>query len=81
MSVSPTQKGKFKVYPIGSEDWREYQLPNGEVYKIVAPMELWIKEGATGHRIVDGTGVTHWVPVNENTIIRWKSLAEDKVDF
>lgn len=54
-----------------TEDWREYDYGNGNIYHIKEPRELFIKEGGTGHRIVDAYGVTHWCPINTWHVIRW----------
>lgn len=57
---------------ISSEEWREYEF--GErLYRIVAPRDLYV--GATTHRIVDASGVTHCVPAPgvNGCVLRWKA--------
>lgn len=70
----------MKELDISSEQWREYDYGGGKVYRIFSPRTLYIKEGSTGHRILDGEGVTHWVPVNVFHTIRWYA-PEQPVSF
>ena len=63
-------------HDISTEQWREYDYGNGRVYRIETPVTLYIKEGGSGHRILDKEGVTHWVPVNCHYCLRWYAPAE-----
>lgn len=62
---------------ISHESWREYVYENGTVYRIENPLILYLREGGTGHRVLDGAGITHWVPVNVWHCIRWLTLPEN----
>jgi hypothetical protein len=62
---------------ISHESWREYVYEDGKVYRIENPVTLYLREGGTGHRVLDKTGVTHWVPVNTWHCIRWLTLPEN----
>lgn len=67
----------MKEYDISKEEWREYHsTATGCTYHINKPVKLFIREGGTGHRVLDAAGIAHWVPVNPYTIIRWYSPIE-----
>ena len=67
---------------ITSEEWREYEYSDGFVYRIESPKILYLKEGATGHRILDIYGVVHWVPINKIHVLRWRAASNaDPVSF
>lgn len=71
---------ELKTLDISAEHWREYYyLETKLTYRIADPVKLVLREGGSGHRIVDADGVTHWCPVNVPHIIRWKS--DDEVTF
>ena len=52
---------ELKQYDISVEQWREYDF-GGRVYRITAPVSLYMKSGGSMHRVVDGAGVVHCVP-------------------
>lgn len=54
---------------IGSEEYRIYKFPDGEV-KITAPRLLSVSVG--GHRLFDSEGVSHYVPKGW-IHLRWKA--------
>lgn len=56
---------------ISDELWREYIYNDGLKYRIEAPQKLFIKDGGTGHRVLDTAGIVHWVPINTWFAIRW----------
>ena len=66
----------MKRLDISDELWREYEYldvtTSYKGYHIENPVALFIKEGGTGHRIIDAEGVVHWIPVNIPHVIRWK---------
>jgi hypothetical protein len=65
----------MKELDISEELWREYDYGD-RVYRIEAPIKLFLKDGGTGHRVLDSKGVTHWCPVNVWHCIRWESPAK-----
>ena len=65
------------------ELWREYDF-GGRVYRIERPLGLWVQEGGTTHRILDGNGVVHCVPApgHFGCVLRWqKEEGRAPVDF
>lgn len=54
---------------ICTEAWREYTFAGGEVVRIEEPLELHVS--ANGHRILDGDGVSHYVPLTW-VHLKWK---------
>ena len=62
---------------INEESWREYVYEDEKVYRIENPLMLYIREGGSGHRVLDKEGVTHWVPINVWHCIRWQTLPEN----
>lgn len=56
------------------EEYREYVLESGKVYRIVAPQTLWVRMGGNTHRVLDSEGVVHCVPGPgyRNAVLRWK---------
>lgn len=56
---------------VSGETWREYDF-GGRVYRIDSPRQLWI--GTTTHRVLDGSGVVHCVPVpgEHGCALRWQ---------
>jgi hypothetical protein len=46
---------------ISSEQWREYRFLGGETVRIEAPHRLNVSDSG-GHRILDGQGVSHYIP-------------------
>lgn len=69
----------MKELDISTEDWREYVYKDNS-YRIEKPIKLYIREGGTGHRVLDAAGVTHWVPINIWHVIKW-SAPEEPVSF
>lgn len=47
--------------PLTDEQWREYTFPSGAKVKIEAPQKLNVSKSG-GHRVLDGAGVSHYVP-------------------
>jgi hypothetical protein len=45
---------------ISSEEWRSYRFPGDEIVEIIDPDKLCVSEN--GHRIVDCSGRSHYVP-------------------
>ncbi len=59
---------------ISTEEWREYTFSNGKV-RIDKPMWIHIKrqtDSLHSHRIMDGSGVSHYIPSGWLSI-SWKS--------
>lgn len=69
----------MKELDISIELWREYHYKDS-TYRIEKPLKLYIKEGGSGHRVVDADGITHWCPVNIWHCIRWYA-PEQPVSF
>jgi hypothetical protein len=66
------------------EEWREYELEGGKIYRINEPQTLVIRRGGTTHRIIDSAGVVHLLPGPgvRDTVIRWKvKEGQPKVGF
>lgn len=55
---------------LSAEVWREYDF-SGRVYRIDFPQALFV--GTTTHRVIDGAGVVHCVPVpgEHGCVLRW----------
>jgi hypothetical protein len=51
----------LQEYDISKESWREYDW-SGRVYRIDAPVQLFLRPGGSTHRVVDDKGVVHCVP-------------------
>jgi hypothetical protein len=66
----------MKEFDISTEFWREYDYGEGRIYHIANPVKLFLKEGSTGHRILDNAGVVHWVPTNIWHCIRWSAPSQ-----
>ena len=62
----------FKEVDVSCEYWREYVTLKGEVYTILQPVTLYLKEGSDSHRVLDRSGVTHYLPLKTFPIIRWE---------
>jgi hypothetical protein len=65
-----------KFIDIGSEEYRIYRFPEGEV-RIDAPRLLSVSAG--GHRVFDDSGVSHYIPKGW-IHLRWKAW-EGKPNF
>lgn len=65
----------LEKYDIENEEYREYILPNKEIYKIVNPKFLYLRDGGSTHRIVDSSGVIHCIPFGKDAsvVLRWKN--------
>ena len=66
------EREKMKSYDITTEAWREYDF-TGRVYRITAPVKLFI--GETTHRVVDSDDVVHCVPApgRFGCVLRWQN--------
>ena len=51
-------------FDISCEEWREYDLAGGRIYRIEEPQFLYLKADGTHHRVVDGEGVAHCLPAH-----------------
>ncbi|RWH49627.1 MAG: hypothetical protein EOR34_10485 [Mesorhizobium sp.] len=62
---------------IKTEVYREYVYPDGAIYHIDNPVQLWWKRDEKGdsHRVLDIAGVTHY-PIRGWLAIRWKAPDE-----
>jgi len=45
---------------ISSEESRTYRFPGGDLVTIARPQ--WLSVSTSGHRLLDGAGVSHYVP-------------------
>ncbi len=73
----------LKEYNISSELWREYDW-NGRVYRIDAPVQLFLRPGGSTHRVVAATGIVHCVPSVGvmGCVLRWASRdSNNRVNF
>lgn len=52
---------ELQKYDISKEEWREYDW-GGRVYRIDAPVQLFLRSGGSTHRVVDADGIVHCVP-------------------
>lgn len=70
---------ELKKFDITDEEYREYDF-GGRVYRIVSPMELYIRPGGSTHRVVDATGVVHCVPSPgiQGCVLRWKTINTER---
>ncbi len=66
---------KMNEYSLLTEEWREYDIPGRDPYRITDPQKLFIRVGGTTHRVLDKEGVVHCVPtVGVNgCVLRWKN--------
>lgn len=57
----------------GIEEWREYVYADGFTYRVDTPAALFVKNKPEGdsHRVVDASGVTHYIPSGWR-ILRWR---------
>lgn len=65
-----------KASDLSSEAWREYEFgpPGSRVtVRIEDPRSLYYRPGGTTHRVLDGKGVVHCVPVPGafGCVLRW----------
>lgn len=66
------------------EEYREYELESGKVYRITDPVTLYLRKGGNTHRVLDTGGIVHCLPGPgyRNTVLRWKPKAgKDPVTF
>lgn len=56
---------------IGSEEFREYVFPGGELVRIDSPLKLAVSESG-GHRLFDRSGLSHYVPPGW-VHLRWRA--------
>lgn len=57
---------------ISSEDFRQYNLPNGEYLTIEQPQFLHVSDSG-GHRVVDYEGNCYYIKICESWYISWAS--------
>lgn len=56
---------------LSDEQYREYDFPNGRLYRIENPKTLFV--GSTCHRVVDSQGMVHCMLFPGNgVVLRWK---------
>lgn len=62
----------MKNYDLSDEQYREYDFC-GRVYRIDNPVTLFMRDGGTTHRVLDGAGVVHCIPApgNSGCVLRW----------
>lgn len=67
---------------VSVEDWREYVFSDDFVYRIFDPRTLYVKQkpGGDSHRVIDGKGVTHYIPTGWR-VLRWSQPDSEKVSF
>lgn len=60
---------------LSCEEWREYELAEGKVYRITSPKALYLRKGGNTHRVLDSAGVVHCIPGPgyRDTVLRWKN--------
>ncbi len=73
----------LKSGDLRKEEYREYEFPDGKVYRINNPVTLFTRTGGTTHRVLDGNGVVHCVPFpGDGVVLRWKPRdAAEPVQF
>ncbi len=76
--TSVPMSSELKTLDITCEEWREYEFGPADfrtTYRINAPVSFSFREGGTTHRVVDGVGIVHCVPIpgREGCVLRWKS--------
>lgn len=79
----PVGESPFKEFDLTKESYREYDFV-GRVYRIIGPVRLYYKPGATTHRVLDYDGIVHCVPApgERGCVVRWKpGDAKDPVQF
>lgn len=55
---------------ISTELWREYTFDKDQKVRIEHPLKLYVSDN--GHRILDGSGVSHYVPFGW-VHLKWQS--------
>ncbi|RWE37415.1 hypothetical protein [Mesorhizobium sp.] len=83
MSTKPQVPEGLTKADVSSEMWREYVFADGFNYTVPNPITLYIKRKPEGdsHRVVDATGVIHYIPIGWR-ILRWKNLPDrPEVEF
>lgn len=67
---------ELRCYDLTGEDWREYEF-FGKVYRIDNPVQLFLREGGTHHRVEDDSGIVHCLPGPGmyGCVLRWKNRA------
>lgn len=69
----------YTKYDVSSEQYRFYTYPNGDVFRITGPVDLYITKNGS-HRVVDVDGVTHR-PERGYVGISWKQSNGKPFDF
>ena len=64
---------------ISSEEYREYNFPNGNKLTIIKPLKLNVSKSG-GHRVFDAQGVSWYVKPKESWYIHWV-VEKDKPNF
>lgn len=72
MNVKLQKVSELEFQNISSEKWREYDFGGGQTVRIDKPLKLYVSDN--GHRILDESGVSHYVPMNW---IHLKWMAKD----
>lgn len=69
--------GELRSFDLQGELWREYDF-GGRVYRIEAPLTLWLRDGGTHHRVLDSEGVVHCLPEPGvyGCVLRWQNRPE-----
>ncbi len=70
MSVEFKNESTNKFVDISSEEFRTYVFPEGIDVTITEP--LWLSVSAGGHRLFDGSGISHYVPKGW-VHLKWKA--------
>jgi hypothetical protein len=75
-------RGDMTRHDLTAEQWREYDF-GGRVYRIEKPSALYLRDGGSTHRVVDGAGVVHCVPAPglNGCVLRWFSDPANPVQF
>ncbi len=55
------EKKEVEFTDISTEMWREYDFGNDNIITINEPKWLYVSASG-GHRIVDGAGLSHYIP-------------------
>jgi len=63
---------------INTEEFREYNFPNGLKLRIEHPMALNVNNGA--HRVITITGVCYYINIRDSWWITWQAY-NDNPDF
>lgn len=73
--MEPKMNPELTRQDTSAELWREYVFPDGSVYRIDGPKELYMRPGGSTHRVVDASGTVHCIAFpgpGGSVVIRWK---------